>query len=89
MSILIDAKKQAEDFKKLTSDANRWAWIIEINKDQIKECKEQTIYLILDNDQTLVKFRGVDDYGRFDEYISQSMGTVELLNVLRINCEYA
>ncbi len=89
MSILIDTKKQIEDFKKLTSDANRWAWIIEINKDQIDNCKKQTITLILDNDKTLVIFDNVDSYGYFDEDIGQSAGTVELLNVLRINCEYA
>ena len=34
MSILTDTNEQIADFKRLTHDINRWAWVMDINREQ-------------------------------------------------------
>jgi hypothetical protein len=96
MSIFTDTNKQVEDFKRLTHDINRWAWVMDINRAQINQHHPQTLKIILDNDQTYLSIETAndDDEGNddsewieFDSSIGSSLGICELLEALRIPCE--
>ena len=86
----MNVKEQKEDFNKLTSDVNRWAWVMDVNKVQIDNNEAQTLLIQLDNDQTYLIIgndEDDDDYFEFKESIGNDGGVFELLRSLRINCE--
>ena len=88
MSILTSVEDQIKDYKRLSSDQARWAWIVEVNKMQIDHCMEKTLNIILDNDQTWLCIGADGEWIEFDEPLGNMFGVVELLKAHRIECEF-
>ena len=74
-------KLARKDFQELTTDKDRWQWLIE-NKDV-------GFVVWLDNDNTYVGAEDDEDfYVSFDDYVGSDQGTRVLLDVLGINSEW-
>lgn len=74
-----DDKKYNKNINSLETDEEKWEWILN-NKDKT------TIYC--DNDDNFAKIKGEDDLLRFDEYIGNSYGIIDLFKALNIKVEF-
>ena len=69
-----------DEFKALKTDVERWQWLVE-NQDH-------NLAVLLDNDDTfLVDNDSEDNYARFDNFVGDSTGVLDLLKALGIKAE--
>lgn len=72
-------EKLKKQFEKLTTDEQRWQWLLDNKNPEI------TIYL--DNDCTFVEFGEIEDAVYFDGYVGWQHCVVSLLHTIGLNAQ--